>query len=138
MKTEQAVTKIRGALGRMRHTFARPVFDEWMLFRLDRNIAEILHYEGPRGHDAETAFRRDATPLIAELRREHYAPGYFYFARDAEGALFDALLAVGPDTYVVFNHTRATMNDITGDPLWAKAQVHFVELSEAFAANPVR
>lgn len=138
MTTEEASTRINSALTRMRRAFSRHVFDEWVLFRLEQTVPEIVHYHGPREADFEPAFRRDTRMLMQELRREHYATGHFYFARDAEGDLYDAFLVLGPSSYAVFNNTEATMTDITRDPLWASAQVHFVELSECFVASPVR
>jgi hypothetical protein len=138
MTTQQAITYITSALSRMRHAFSKPVFDEWVIFRLEQPIPDIVHYNGPRAEEFEPAFKRDTKLLMKELRQEHYATGHFYFARDAEGDLYDAFLVLGPSTYAVFNNTDATMSDITRDPLWADAQIHFVELSERFVTSPLR
>lgn len=138
MERTQAAQCIKAGLERMRTVAGDPVFDEWILFRWKRRAAVTLDYAGPRPDSIGRELPRDLAPLADELSRGGYAPGHFFFSREAEGALFDAFMAVGPNTYAVFNNTDKSMDEVTLDPAWKVAQVAFVELSETFRADPLR
>ncbi len=138
MDQNQTIRLITSALVRMQTVGGDPVFDEWILFRWSRREARLLDYAGTRLQTISTDLVRDLAPLADELSAGGYAPGHFFFSREAEGALFDAFIAVGPQTYAVFNNTEKSMDQITQDPAWQVAQVAFVEMSEAFGADPLR
>ena len=137
MKRENAIVLIHTALAKMGRAYGKPLFDEWVLFAVDGQEADLLLYAGPREDAYEDEFADDVELLLEGITEEQSAPGHFYFAREAEGAMYDAFLAVGKDLYVVFNNTQQTMADITSDRHWTDAQVYFVQLSERFQMDPL-
>jgi hypothetical protein len=63
--------------------------------------------------------------------------GDFAFSHEGHGTGFDAHMSIGSDLYLLLNNTLKSTGDITSNPKWTAAQIHFAELLEAFIADPV-
>ena len=131
------VSRISAAMARMASTYGRTVFDEWVIVRFGASTATVEHYEGPRLADCLASFNKDVAPLRREASDRAHEPGDFDFARAAAGTNFDALLKLGPDSFLFCNNTTSTMEQIRANPAWLKAQVPFANLSEHFRNAPL-
>jgi len=70
--------------------------------------------------------------LRPRLLSHQCGPGDFEFARYGNGTGFEAFMVVGPRIYLIWNNTGNSMEDISKDPRWLRAQVAFLELTESF------
>ena len=73
-------------------------------------------------------------------RNAHYFCGKKSFAAGialSAGTGIEAFLVLGNDLFLICNNTRESMESITKNPGWLKAQIPFVELAEAVRANPL-
>jgi hypothetical protein len=131
------VSRISATMARMASTYGRTVFDEWVIVRFGAGTATVEHYEGPRLADCLASFNKEVAPLRREASDRAHEPGDFDFARAAAGTNFDALLKLGPDSFLFCNNTTSTMEDIRANPAWLKAQVPFANLSEHFRNAPL-
>ena len=131
------VSRISATMARMASTYGRTVFDEWVIVRFGAGTATIEHYEGPRLADCLASFNKEVAPLRREASDRAHEPGDFDFARAAAGTNFDALLKLGPDSFLFCNNTTSTMEQIRANPAWLKAQVPFANLSEHFRNVPL-
>ena len=137
MNLADARTAVILALGRMNAIYQKPLFDEWILVKLARSEGAILAYQGPRTDSYQRRFKTDIAPLQVEIEGRKMAVGDFEFAPNAEGALYDAFLRLGPGAYLFCNNIAKSMNEIRQDPLWLEAQKPFVELATAFRDDPL-
>ncbi len=137
MDIQTACGEIERCMDSMEERYGRPVFDEWALVELTGSTSKIFHYHGPRADGFEASLARDLRHLRHHLESERMTPGDFEFARDAGGTGFDALIVVGEDLYLLCNHTQNDFATLAEDPLWRKAQLPFVDLTEAIRAQPV-
>lgn len=140
MTLEAASKLIRSCAGHMDARYQKVVFDEWALIAFEgaeEFKVRLLAYWGPRKHEFERNFLRDAGTLRAGLRSRHHDVGDFEFARHGVGTVFEAFMVVGDGFYLICNNTREHMDSITRDPRWLNAQVPFAELSDQFRANPL-
>ena len=137
MKLVDARAAITSALSRMNALYQKPVFDEWILFKLSSEQNVILGYEGPRAESYQQKFREDIIPLSAELNQRQLAVGDFAFAQDAKGTGFDACIRLGPASYLFCNNTAMSMEDVRKSPFWLSAQKPFADLSGKFHADPL-
>jgi hypothetical protein len=64
-------------------------------------------------------------------------PGDFEFAWYGSGTGFEAFMVVGPRMYLIWNNTGNSMENLSKDPRWLKAQVPFLELTESFRVDPL-
>lgn len=117
--------------------YGQEVFDEWSLVRATPEGVALAAYEGPRVEQFRARFPSDTHALRTALLDQPLAVGQFVFALTAEGTAYDACVRAGPGSYLLFNHTRRTMEDIRRDPRWLQAQRAFVELTESFHADPL-
>lgn len=136
MDTTTAVTLLQRCRDRMRALYGDVVFDEWAAVTLGSGGDMLRHYEGPRLETFRKRFTTDVKPLQAELEGRKLAVGEFSFVPDAPGTAYDVCVHAGPRIYVLGNHTQRTMTEIRKDPRWLDAQRAFVEMTEAFAADP--
>ena len=83
------------------------------------------------------SFPTEVKAFGPEFLKSSHAPGDYDFFRHATGTDFDAYLVLGSHVFLICNNTAQSMTGITEDPLWLKAQVPFVEMSEQFRAAPV-
>lgn len=137
MTLEPAIQTIRTHIGQMTALYHKAVFDEWAVLATEGAKGRILAYEGPRPEDFTASFAVDLQAFGAELLRLPHAPGDYDFSRHATGTFFDAYLVLGDGVFLICNNTTQSMTGITQDPLWLKAQVPFVEMSEHFRADPL-
>ncbi len=137
MHLDEAKAIIRQTLSKMNEGYGRPVFDEWAIVDLSRIQGHIYDYSGPRHADFQKSLHDNLIPLREEMREQDLESGDFSFVRHAGGTDFDAFVILKKDLYVLLNHTTRTMEEITRDPAWIKAQRPFVRMSEAFRVNPV-
>lgn len=137
MNLEAIVVAVSKDLARMDKVYRRPVFDEWAVVEFQPDRDAVLYYHGPRAETIRDDLADDLTALRGELHKGSHSAGQFEFSRDAAGTTVDAFIALGRKTYLIFNHTSKTMREITADPLWTAAQLHFVNLSERLANEPL-
>ncbi len=137
MTLTDARTAITAALSRMNAAYAETVFDEWMLISIKAERGAILAYTGPRADSYKQTFTADIQPLRAEIANQNLAIGDFAFTSNGTGTKHDACLRTGETSFLFFNHTAKTTQDIRTNPRWLEAQKPFVQLSDLFRANPV-
>lgn len=137
MNLDTARTTVIGALARMDTLYNKPVFDEWVLFKLATEQGVILAYSGPRTENYQKKFRDDIVPLRAELEQRKLAVGDFAFVDDAKGTGFDACIRLGPAAYLFCNNIAKSMAELRQDPLWREAQKPFAQVSELFRQDPL-
>ncbi|MGH7972603.1 MAG: hypothetical protein ACREIC_28150, partial [Limisphaerales bacterium] len=137
MKIDQAKDQIRWCAEQMNHRFKGVVFDEWAVVAILEGKLRVLEYSGPRPQEFRRNFLRDAGGLRAGLIAGKHPPGYFEFAHTGAGTGFESFMTVGNDTYLIWNNTAKSMDNIAEDPWWLAAQVPFVELVDRFCSDPV-
>lgn len=137
MNLEVARQTIRSCRERMDASYMKPVFDEWVIVSLAGGKAAVLSYDGPRQASFEKDLHADSAPLVREMQDKHYEIGDFEFVHNARGSRFDACIRLGGDTYLLCNNTYGSMADLRQNPRWLKAQVPFVDTTEAFRADPL-
>lgn len=125
------------ALEKMRTAYRRPVFDEWILVRLDGPETAFLAYDGPRAEGFAARFHEDMISLRSASQLAKAEPGAFEFSRNAVGTGYDAYIMAGPGVVLLFNATSKTIAEITADPLWLAAQQPFVQLALKFESDPL-
>lgn len=132
---DETMQEVRVCATRMNAEYGNTVFDEWAVISLRQNQPSVLAYAGPRGHEFRHTLTSDLGALRGSLKNGGHAPGEFEFARHAVGTGIEGFMALGNDTYLLCNNTRATMNEIAGNPRWLSAQVAFADLSEKICAR---
>lgn len=137
MTVEEAAKLIKVCADQMNDRYGKVVFDEWAVIALAQNKGRIISYTGPRREAFLKNFDQDLGTLRAELLDPKYRAGDFEFARHGVGTSFEAFMVLGGGTYLICNHTVASMNDIAKDPRWLNAQVPFAELSDKIRSNPI-
>jgi hypothetical protein len=137
MTLDPAIQVVRAHLGKMAELYRKTVFDEWAILATGGAKGRIVAYEGERREDLARTLASDLQGLGPELLRLPHTSGDYAFSRHATGTYFDAYLVLGPGTFLICNNTTQSMAGITQDPLWLKAQVAFVELSEKFRGDPL-
>lgn len=147
MNSDTAKTCIETALQHMETALGEPVFDEWALVEkssLPRQDSrgqakgwKLVDYGGPRKEAFVADFSKDIASLRETLDPEHIQLGDFAFSHEGFGSGFDAHMCVGSNKLILFNNTEKNTSQITSNPLWKKAQIHFSSLLEAFIADPI-
>lgn len=144
MDLESARRYIQTCLERMRAAYLKPVFDEWAILSLPAKTAGeakpkggILAYVGPRPEAFRTKLADDAELLRAHTSGRPMTEGDLEFVADAAGTRYDALVKIGPTSFLVLNHTARTLQEIRGDAKWLGAQRVLFELTEKFRGDPL-
>jgi hypothetical protein len=137
MTLDEVKLLIKSSLARMDAHYGKAVFDEWAVISLAENRARVLAYVGPRNDDFLKNFASDLGSLRSELRDANYGVGDFAFARHGTGTRFEAFMVLGMVIYLICNNTQDSMDNITKNPSWLKAQVPFAELGDKVRANPL-
>lgn len=137
MNLESAVRQISHGLAEIERLYERPVFNEWAIVGWSGGRPVVLHYDGPRTEDFETKLPGDLRLLRESLQEDRSVAGTFSFAREGVGTLFDAYIVLGEDVVLLCNHTEMDFEAIATDPLWRKAQMPFVDLTEKFGLDPL-
>jgi len=137
MDLETAHRTIQSYVDRMRAAYRQSLFDEWAVLGVSGGSGGVLAYAGPRPDQFRRNLPADAEPLRARAAGKQLADGDIEFVSDATGTQYDAFMKVGATSYLVFNHTGKTLDEIRRDPKWLGAQAVLFELSEKFRADPL-
>ena len=137
MDLTAASAHIQNALDQLRETMGEPVFDEWIVVQKDEASWQLVEYHGPREGEFRGTFKEDIASLRNVLDLSDMQAGNFAFSHEGHGPAFDAFMTAGKSVVILFNHTGKSTGDITADPKWKTAQVHFNDLLETFLADPV-
>jgi hypothetical protein len=137
MDLETARKNIVATIDRMRAAYLQPVFDEWAILALTGKAGAIVAYFGPRPDQFRRNLPQDAEPLRAITAGKKFFEGDIEFVPDAADTRYDAFMNIGPQSYLVLNHTVKTMNEIRADSKWLGAQSALFELGEKFRADPL-
>jgi hypothetical protein len=137
MNIATATDRIETALQHLETAIGEPVFDEWALAEKTSNGWKILGYGGDRKEAFLEEFSVDVAALRDTLDPANTLVGDFAFSHEGYGSGFDAHMCVGENFFVLFNNTGKSTGEITSNPRWTKAQIHFTELLEAFMMDPV-
>ncbi len=137
MTLEKASQLVKACMEEMNTLYRRIVFNEWAILSRSEHRDLVLAYEGPRTEYVQKGFVGDMRDLISDMSSGEHAPGDFVFAHEAEGTQFDAFIVLGEGIFLICNNTEKIMDEITGDPLWRKAQAPFANLSYRFQTDQV-
>ena len=137
MNTAAAIDRIESALINMESAIGEPVFDEWALAEKTSPGWKLIEYGGNRKDDFLAGFNADVAALKDTLDPSKTHIGDFAFSHEGHGTGFDAHMCVGENIFLLFNNTAKSTGEITNNPKWTQAQIHFAELLEAFIADPV-
>lgn len=137
MNLETAKPRIETALKNLEIAIGEPVFDEWALVAKSSKGWKLEAYGGSRKGEFMADFGKDIAALRETLDPENIQVGDFAFSHEGYGSGFDAHMCVGTDKLILFNNTEKSTGEITANPRWTNAQVHFSNLLEAFIADPL-
>lgn len=137
MDLEAARRHIQTCMDRMRAVYLKPVFDEWAVLAVPAKTGGVIAYQGPRPDAFRRSLPDDAEPLRARAAGKDFAEGDLEFVPDGADTRYDAFMKVGPNSYLVLNHTGGTMNEIRADGKWLGVQAVLFELGEKFRADPL-
>lgn len=137
MDLETARRHIHVCLERMRACYLKPVFDEWAILASPAKSGGVLVYEGPRPDQFRRNLPDDAELLRVRAAGKQFTEGDIEFVPDAADTRYDAFMKIGPTSYLVLNHTKKTMTEISADTKWLGAQAALFELSEKFRVDPL-
>jgi hypothetical protein len=136
MDLAAARTHIQVALMRMNAAYGQPVFDEWAILGLS-GPGGVHAYAGPRPERFRKELPSDAAPLRAEAAAQPSGVGDIVFALAAGGTRHDAFIRLGDASYLVFNNTTKTLEEIRLNPGWLRAQGVLFDLGEKFRVDPM-
>lgn len=137
MNLPAAQDYIETALLSMERIVGEPVFNEWALVKKSESGWTLMEYGGPRKNDFLANFNDDINALKGTLNPSDTQVGDFAFSHEGYGSGFDAHICAGDSVYVLFNNTAKSTGEITCNPKWTAAQIHFSELVEAFISDPI-
>ncbi len=132
MNLEQASVLIKKYADKMNDMYGKVVFDEWVILTFAGGKGNLIHYMGPRKEHFQQNFSVDVEELQPRLFSNRYSLGDFEFARYGAGTRFEAFMVIGVGLYLICNNTGASMEGISKDPRWLKAQESFLELTDIF------
>ena len=138
MNTATAHDQINSALSLLEKSFGEPVFDEWALVERDAGSWKLIEYGGSRKEEFLAEFKTDMAALRGTLNPSQEQIGDFAFSHAGYGSGYDAHICAGKNLFVLFNNTAKSTGEITSNPKWKIAQIHFMELLEAFLADPIQ
>lgn len=137
MNLETATAQIETNLKNLETSIGEPVFDEWAIVEKSSEGWKLLEYGGSRHEEFVAEFSQDMAALKETLDPSNIQIGDFAFSHEGFGSGFDAHICAGSDKLVIFNNTDKSTDEITSNPKWTSAQVHFNNLLEAFIADPL-
>ena len=138
MNTAAATDRIESALVNLETAIGEPVFDEWALAEKKPAGWKLIEYGGGRKAEFLAEFNDDIAALRDTLDPANNTVGDFAFSHEGYGSGFDAHMCVGKNIFLLFNNTGKSTGEITSNPRWMDAQIHFAELLEAFIADPIQ
>ncbi|MEN7973444.1 MAG: hypothetical protein ABFR47_06380 [Verrucomicrobiota bacterium] len=130
--------RIESALMKLEAVLGEPAFDEWALAEKIADGWKVIEYGGNRKEEFLTEFNTDIAALKETLDPTNTTIGDFAFSHEGYGSGFDAHICAGKNMFVLFNNTAKSTGEITSNPKWTAAQIHFSELLEAFIADPLQ
>lgn len=137
MNKEAAADRIETALINLGKAVGEPVFDEWALVEKTGAGWKLIEYGGTRKNDFLENFNDDIAALRDTLDPSNTLVGDFAFSHEGYGSGFDAHICAGKNIFVLFNNTAKSTGEITSNPKWTSAQIHFSNLLDAFIADPI-
>lgn len=137
MDISTAAATIENTVKKMNLATGETVFDEWAIVTKTATGWRICHYHGPREQAFLAKFKQDIAALKGTLKPNDLHIGDFAFSHEGYGSGFDAHICAGEDLLILFNNTEKSTGEITANPKWTEAQVHFGNLLEGFIADPV-
>ncbi len=137
MNTAAAIDRIESALIHLESTVGEPVFNEWALAEKNPTGWRLIEYGGSRKEGFLADFNTDIAALKNTLDPAQTQIGDFAFSHEGHGTGFDAHMCVGQNIFLLLNNTAKSTAEITHNPKWTAAQIHFAELLEAFIADPM-
>jgi hypothetical protein len=137
MNQAAAADRIESALLNMETAVGEPVFDEWALAEKTDAGWKLIEYGGHRKEAFLAGFNDDIAALRGTLDPSDTSVGDFAFSHEGYGSGFDAHICAGKNLFVLLNNTVKSTGEITGNPRWTSAQIHFTELLEAFIDDPL-
>lgn len=137
MNVDTAKIRIITMLQNLETALGEPVFDEWAIVEKSSNGWKLLEYGGSRKEEFVADFAKDIAALRETLDPNNIQVGDFAFSHEGFGSGFDAHMVVGTDKLILFNNTKKNTDQITANPKWTSAQIHFSELLETFLADPL-
>ena len=138
MNLAAAKTRTETALNTLETALGEPVFDEWALVEKSSTGWKLAEYGGSRRKEFLADFGKDIAALRETLDPDNIQVGDFAFSHEGYGSGFDAHMCVGTNKLILFNNTEKSTGEITANPRWTNAQVHFSNLLEAFIADPLK
>jgi hypothetical protein len=138
MNLDAAKTSIESALKNLEIAIGEPVFDEWAIVEKSSNGWKLAEYGGSRKEEFIAEFSQDMTALKETLDPDNIQLGDFAFSHEGFGSGFDAHMCIGEAKLILFNNTEKNTDQITSNPKWTQAQIHFSNLLEAFIADPLQ
>lgn len=138
MNLPAAEDRVETSLIVMEQIVGEPVFNEWALVAREENGWKLMEYRGTRKNAFLADFNEDIAALRGTLDPAASQAGDFAFSHEGYGSGFDAHICAGPDLFILLNNTAKSTGEITRNPMWTTAQVHFSDLAEAFLADPLR
>jgi hypothetical protein len=137
MKLDQAVGAIKVCAEKMNGMYGKVIFNEWVLLSFSEGGVRMVAYSGPRKEHFQSNFGSDVAELRPSLLSHRFVPGDFEFAWHGAGTGFEAFMVAGPRLYLLWNNTGNSMENLSKDPRWLRAQVPFLELTESFRTDPL-
>ena len=137
MNISAATDRIETALISLGTSVGEPVFDEWALVEKNNAGWRLIEYGGTRKNDFLAQFNDDIAALRGTLDPSNTCVGDFAFSHEGYGSGYDAHICAGESIFVLLNNTAKSTGEITNNPKWTSAQIHFSELMEAFIADPL-
>ena len=138
MKPAAAADRINSALSHLEKVIGEPVFDEWVLAEKKLDSWKLIEYHGGRKEAFLTEFKTDIAALRDTLNPADTQVGDFAFSHEGYGSGFDAHICAGKNLFILFNNTTKSTGEITSNPKWKTAQIHFANLLEAFIGDPIQ
>lgn len=137
MNISTATDRISAALQHLETAIGEPVFDEWALVEKEATGWKLIEYGGSRKEEFIDDFSKDIAALKETLDPDNIQIGDFAFSHEGFGSGFDAHMCAGNNLLILFNNTEKSTGEITSNPKWTAAQIHFSNLLEAFIADPL-
>ncbi|MDF7808492.1 hypothetical protein P4E94_13655 [Pontiellaceae bacterium B12219] len=147
MNLDAAKTCIEAALQKLEIAIGEPVFNEWAIVEKSSLLRQgsggqakgwkLAEYGGSRKEAFIAEFSQDMAALKETLDPDNIQLGDFAFSHEGFGSGFDAHMCVGEAKLILFNNTEKNTDQITSNPKWTQAQIHFSNLLEAFIADPL-
>ena len=120
MDLTAAQKEIQGDFKRMHVAYLGVVFDEWAILAGGSKQKGIIPYVGPRPDTFRQDLPKNAEPLRQALSGQELHESNIEFTPQAEGRKHDAVIKIGPNSYLLCNHTGKTIAEFRESPRWLR------------------